>query len=81
MTTQQQIAMATEELMRQNDAAQSTRHLTEDDKQGMRRTLTAKIDKVPLLITIYVVAISELVNPRVSYQNLSVDRCAAAAGA
>ena len=46
VTTQQQIAMATEELMRQNDAAQSTRHLTEDDKQGMRRTLTAKIDKV-----------------------------------
>ena len=52
VTTQQQIAMATEELMRQNDAAQSTRHLTEDDKQGMRRTLTAKIDKVPLCFTI-----------------------------
>ena len=58
--------MATEELRRQNEAAETAaaavtmaamttatttgRHLTEDDKQGLRRQLTDKVNKVRTLM-------------------------------
>ena len=52
--TQQQITMAAEELQRQNEAAaeMTSRHLTEDDKQGMRKTMAKKINKVIAVIRI-----------------------------